>query len=216
MSNGWESELALLEKAQAFLRCLSKGRPASPALIAAWDRFYERYRRVIRRFVERRGVYGVDADDCVQDVWFYVVRKLKDYRPPRNRLGIHAWLYRISTSVAANWYRARKRTDTPTPGALEQKEHVGGPQSEAEFANDKQRQTDLVQKCIGAMREKVSDMNRRVVEMRFLEERSVADVAVALGLTRKQVWYRQHRVLAKIRSWAKTGLNNGHVNGLAD
>jgi RNA polymerase sigma factor (sigma-70 family) len=213
MNTPRESELALLEKSQLFLRRLRQQRTAPPALVDAWDRFYARYDGVIRRFVERRGVLGVDADDCVQDVWCYVIRKLTDFRPPRNRLGIHAWLFRISVSVAANWYRARKGTASPRQSVLEQKEPVDNRQTEAETLSEQQRQTDLVETFVGAMRRQVSEVNLRVVEMRFLEERSVGDVALALGLTRQQVWYRQHRVLTKIRGWAKTRLNNGHGNG---
>jgi len=214
MCMAWETELSLLEKAQAFLRCLRERRPAPSTLIDAWERFYERYSGVIRRFVERRGVFGVDADDCVQDVWIYVVRKLKDFQPPRNRLGIHAWLYRISVNVATSWYRARKRTTTPLRDAVEQQE-AADEKTEGEALAEQQQRSLLVRECIGALRENDTEVNCRVVEMRFLEQRSVSDVAVALGLTCKQVWYRQHRVLARIRNWASSGLQATYETSVA-
>ena len=49
-------------------------------------------------------------------------------------------------------------------------------------------------------RAQLSETNWRLLQMRCLEGRSVPEVASELGLTSEQVWYRQHRLMKKLKT----------------
>ena len=46
----------------------------------------------------------------------------------------------------------------------------------------------------------VSPLNHRLLTLRWLEERSLAEVAILLNISEKQVTYRQQRMFRKLRA----------------
>jgi DNA-directed RNA polymerase specialized sigma24 family protein len=53
------------------------------------------------------------------------------------------------------------------------------------------------------LRKRLSECNVQVLQLRLMEQRSVAEVSEKLGLSHEQVWYRYHRArraLAEIGS----------------
>ncbi|HUG93557.1 MAG TPA: hypothetical protein VML55_22140 [Planctomycetaceae bacterium] len=48
-----------------------------------------------------------------------------------------------------------------------------------------------------ATRRGVSETNVRLLELRLVEGRDVAETAAELGISAEQVWYRQHRMVKK-------------------
>lgn len=58
----------------------------------------------------------------------------------------------------------------------------------------------MLQTLLEEIRGEVSDLNYQIICQRFLESRSVTQVAEALNLKPEQVRYRQHRLLKKLRT----------------
>ncbi len=58
----------------------------------------------------------------------------------------------------------------------------------------------LLWTVLAELRSEVSQRNSRLLQMRLIEARSVAEVAAALSLTREQVRSRQYRMLRKLRA----------------
>jgi hypothetical protein len=50
------------------------------------------------------------------------------------------------------------------------------------------------------LQEGLSDCNFQILQMRLVEQRSVAEVAEALGLSHEQVWYRYHRARREVEA----------------
>ena len=65
--------------------------------------------------------------------------------------------------------------------------------------DERQWELETLRTVLTELQGEVSEVNYRVLHMRLLEGRAVQDVATTLGLTREQVWYRQHRTLKKLR-----------------
>jgi DNA-directed RNA polymerase specialized sigma24 family protein len=64
------------------------------------------------------------------------------------------------------------------------------------------------------LRQEVTETNWRLLRMRCLEGREVADVAAELGLSSEQVWYRQRRLMKKLQ--ARVAVFTGQTLGSDD
>lgn len=202
-SFGEESDLTLIQDAKQFIVSMLEREPPDPVLRRAWDQFYHLYTGTIRRFVMSQGVDGLDVDDCVQEVWLYVMRKMGDFQCPRRRSGFRSWLYRIVMSVSVDLFRERAKL----PKNLNGRGHTidernGSPSRKGDESHLLEWRRSMNATLLNRIRGQISKRNYRLIEMRFLEGRSVAETAAALRLTHRQVWYRQHRVLVKLRKLA--------------
>jgi RNA polymerase sigma-70 factor (ECF subfamily) len=72
----------------------------------AFDMFYDTYATVLLRRLHRLTGNPHDAEDCLQQVFIQVMLSLKNYRAD-GALG--AWLNRIATHVALNFFRKQRR-----------------------------------------------------------------------------------------------------------
>ena len=199
----------LLESTQEYLRRLVDHQTPDSLLAAAWDEFYRVYSELVRRFVGSQGLHGADADDCVQEVWSEVVVRLTDFERPPGRPGLRAWLYTIVRSRAVDVLRRNTRESggemVRKPGLTDSatlpSEPVD-PEWSTSDSYDREWKTALVRTLVAELQREVSERNARLLEMRLVEGRGVTAVAAALGLTPEQVWYRQHRLLKKLRARA--------------
>jgi DNA-directed RNA polymerase specialized sigma24 family protein len=59
----------------------------------------------------------------------------------------------------------------------------------------------LLESSLEELRQQISDVNYRILRMRLLEDRDVAQVAAVVELSPEQVRYRYHRVLRKLKTY---------------
>jgi RNA polymerase sigma factor (sigma-70 family) len=193
------AEAELLIQAQLYLANREKGLPRSHDLDAAWIAFYDFYSRRIRNYAFTCKAAEEDIADCVQEVWTELLVRLQTFRLDPKRGKFDTWLFHIVRGKTVDQLRSRKRrliqgnsNTLPTvidchPGparALEEKEI-------ASLAWDR-------------LRKSLSECNFRVLQMRLVEQRPVAEVADKLGLSREQVWYRYHRARREIEEAGST------------
>lgn len=199
------TRLSLLEQTQAYLQALIEDRAPGSMLSQAWQEFYRIYSRVIRRYVISHGIQGADADDCVQEVWMAVARKLTEFEHPRNRPGLRSWLYTVVRSKTTNVIRRNnRRTIHNLDAFIEEVTDLASVEPEPAEATEWQWEATMVMTAMEELRRRVPEINYRVLEMRIVEGRSEADTATALGLTPEQVRYRKHRTKRKLESMLDT------------
>ena len=95
----------LTELTRQYLSAHTQGRCPSDLLAAAWHEFYRIYSNFIQRLVHSHGLKGLDADDCVQDVWSEVVIRFPQLSHLDEQAKLRGWLYTIARSKAINLYR---------------------------------------------------------------------------------------------------------------
>lgn len=74
-----------------------------------WQRFYDSYSRIIRRFAVSCGMQDCDIDECSQEVWVAVVNGLQKFQHDPARGRFRSWLYRIVSNKAADIVRDRMK-----------------------------------------------------------------------------------------------------------
>ena len=141
---------------------------------------YDRHFHRVYAYALRRTKNRVDAEDVTSDVFHRALVNLRKYEW-RGKPFI-AWLFRIAANAIAD---ARK--ETPDAGA--------DPPVEIEAVDpDLERQAMLFQ-----LVDRLPDEQRRVIEMRFGEGRSLLEVARAIGKSDGAVKQIQRRALEQLR-----------------
>ncbi len=186
----------LLQKTQLYLACLSRRQTPGSPLSEAWDRFYRIIDPVIRRFASGCGAAAPDLDDCAQEVWTTLVTHLRDFHLDPRRGRFLSWLYTLVRSKAADQVRGRARHPaanlTHAAGA-----ELRGPDADPAAEYEMHRQQTLVHAVLDELRQQVSERSYRVVYLRWIEGRTIPEIAAALNLTPQQVRFRSHRMKQK-------------------
>ena len=143
---------------------------------------YERYVGRIYAFVSRRTGNRAAAEDITSQVFEQALRTIGRFE--WRGVPVSAWLFRIAANALTDYWRERARgtddapVDMPQAGELE---HI-------------ERRITLYQHV-----EQLQELQRRVIQMRFIEEKSIREVAAALGRSEGAVKQLQLRALENLR-----------------
>ena len=147
-------------------------------------RFLELYDRNFRRvwaYAIRRAADRAEAEDVTSEVFRRALENLRGYE--WRGLPFAAWLLRIAANTLSHrWEKAGRETGDPPPEVAEPDAHL-------------ERRAILFQ-----LVERLPDVQRRVIELRYIEERSLAEVARELGKTEGAVKQLQRRALENLRA----------------
>ena len=160
-----------------------------------FERIYERHAVGIYRFVYARVGNQPDAEDLTAQVFVRAVEQLDVERAPGQ---IAAWLYRVAHNTTADYWRAFYRlpvigADQVAPGWEPSDSPVATRADEQAAAEGDARARARVE----ALLRRLPDQYRRVLELRFLERRSVAETALAMGITSGNARVLQYRALRR-------------------
>jgi RNA polymerase sigma-70 factor (ECF subfamily) len=136
------------------------------------------YAYVARRLQDRNA-----AQDVTSEVFHQALASLGNFE--WRGVPFAAWLYRIAANAVSDQHRRAARDRRLTPG-VETAEHV---------TEEVERRASL----FGAVRGLPADQ-RRVIQMRFGQERSIRDIAQALRKTEGAVKQLQFRALKNLRA----------------
>jgi RNA polymerase sigma-70 factor (ECF subfamily) len=142
--------------------------------------FHRVYAYVVKRVQNRE-----EAEDITSDVFQQALAKIKVFE--WRGVPFSAWLLRIAANaITDRWKRAARQTNEPLPDDLEDK---------SPRAKDIEKRAALFQ-----MVESLPADQRRVVEMRFAEQKSIREIAQEIGRTEGAVKQLQFRALEKLRA----------------
>jgi RNA polymerase sigma-70 factor (ECF subfamily) len=147
-------------------------------------------------YIARRVGKREEVEDLTSEVFQQALANLNKFE--WRGVPFAAWLYRIATSAIADRWRREARE----PRSMAEEDIA----SDALSAEEVEYQAALFR----MVRTLAADQ-RRVIEMRFAEEKTVREIARALGRTEAAVRQLQFRALEKLRAQAsgKSGERNG-------
>jgi RNA polymerase sigma-70 factor, ECF subfamily len=153
-------------------------------------------------FVSRRVHARADVEDITAEVFHQALGKLGQFE--WRGVPFVAWLYRIaSNAIADRWQRLARESGNP----LTEDSSGGGENLDAEKI-ERHAQIFRLVKTLPAEQ-------RRVVEMRFAEEKSIREIAKELKRTAGAVKQLQFRGIQALRAQvnSKAGKKSGGSNG---
>lgn len=151
---------------------------ADPArFLALYDCYFHR----VWSYVVRRAASRAEAEDVTSEVFRRALESLGNYE--WRGIPFAAWLLRIAGNTLANRWEKAGRESAQLPPEV------------AEPDADLERRILLFQ-----LVDRLPEVQRRVIELRYLEDRSLLEVAEALGKTEGAVKQLQRRALENLRA----------------
>jgi RNA polymerase sigma-70 factor (ECF subfamily) len=158
------------------------------ALIAldpgAWNDLFEEYYRKLYNFAYVRTGDVSASEEIAAEVFAAAARGISKYR--RTGAPIGAWLYRIARNITADHLDQRRRRPAVSLEATQVDIEVTAPDIEGA--------TDLARGVALLTREQ-----QEVIALRFFNDCSLQEAALALGKSVGAVKLLQHRALASLR-----------------
>src|SRR5262249_14636388 len=154
----------LLFRAQHYLIYRKYGISPGQDLEVDWLAFYDRYSRRIRKYAFRCGAGEEDIQDCIQDVWTELLKRLPSFRLDWQRGRFDSWLYTIVRSKTVNGRRRHKCRSFEDNLATFQSA-IDPQQSPARSLEE----TDWFDAIQAELRRKLSECSFQILQLRLME-----------------------------------------------
>jgi RNA polymerase sigma-70 factor (ECF subfamily) len=155
---------------------------AAQADSARFVEIYERYVDRIYAFVSRRTENRAAAEDITSQVFEQALSTIGSFE--WRGVPVSAWLFRIASNALADHWRDRARhAHEAAPDAPDSRE----------FEEIEQRM------ALYRHIEQLPEVQQQVIQMRFVDEKSIREVAAALGRSEGAVKQLQLRALENLR-----------------
>jgi RNA polymerase sigma-70 factor, ECF subfamily len=147
---------------------------------------YDRYFHRVWAYVIGRAGNRAEAEDVTSEVFRRALEKLGGYE--WRGAPFLSWLLRIAANLLADrWQNSAREAAEPSP-------EIAAPDPDLE------RRAMLFQ-----LVERLPEAQRQVIELRYVEERSLLEIAAALGRTEGAVKQLQRRALEHLREQWEAG-----------
>jgi len=188
----------LLRDVQAYLTLPSRPRSSIERLRESWRTFYETYDTVIRRFAVRCKIPLVDLEECTQEIWVKLLKKLPNFRYHAACSQFHTWLFAVVRNhVVDRLRRDRNRAVGRLTDLVEA--NLASSDSDPSHIFDRVSDYRELQRASELLKSMVSDKSYRTLQLRWIEGKSINEIANVLELTPAQVRLRQCRMKKQLQ-----------------
>ena len=167
-----------------------------------WSRFVAIYTPFIGRYIRLDATLAADAEDICQEVLAKVALHLSGFHRQRDG-SFRAWLKTVTANqVRLFWRKRQSRQKIGKSGAQPLLEALSDPCNELSLAWDREYDDYLICRLQAIVRAEFSATTWRAFTLRVLEEKTSAEVAAELGLSKNAVDIAKSRVLSRLRQEA--------------
>jgi RNA polymerase sigma-70 factor (ECF subfamily) len=167
---------------------------------ARFGELYEHYFALVYAYVARRVRHRTEAEDMTAEVFRKALQSLPRFK--WTGAPFAAWLFRIASNMIVD--RAKR---TAREGNLAGDKDVTDSRAQPQQADLEQSEQSAV---LFRLVDELAADQRRVLVMRFAEERSIREIANALGRTEGAVKQLQFRALENVRKRIQHRDTAGH------
>ena len=154
---------------------------------------YERYHPSVFTYVFYRVCDQEIAEDLTAEVFTRMLANLPRYRSSGKP--ILAWLYTIARNLVIDHYRQNKSAS-----------HLPLLEDLVEGDNNhpvKVTEAALAHECLSRALRNLTEEQRQVILLRFIENREISELAEILGKNERAIRSLQHRALVALQRWMK-------------
>src|SRR5256714_12205912 len=168
---------------------------------ARFAEIYEEYFELVYAYVARRVRNRSTAEDLTSDVFHKALANLPKFK--WTGAPFASWLFRIASNLIAD--RARRKALEGNPASSPRVSNLDTPglPSRSGSSSSKTQQSDLEDAerlaVLFRLVDALADDQRRVVALRFAEEKSIKQIAAELGRSEGAVKQLQFRALENLR-----------------
>lgn len=158
----------------------------------AFERLVARFQGDIFRMVYYRTSSRMDAEDITQDIFVNAYRGVSALKDPEM---FKAWLYRIALNAVRDFYRKKRLRSIFTFFSPENNDE---PVSESDSSLDHLEKKHFWDR-LGAFLSRLSDAEKEVFRLRFLDGLGIKEVSEVLGKNESTVKTHLYRAVEKFR-----------------
>lgn len=157
--------------------------------IRTWDEeavadFSRNFGARMRNYFLWRGLLDWEAEDLSANCVSKVVLNIEQYKRQTGG-GFEGWAFKVACNVLNDWFRKRDRqNEVPLPDGYD-----------AAAATDPEAELALYEAVM-----RLSESDRRVVGLRYFEERSFDEISAALGVNPGTARTRYFRAMKRLES----------------
>src|SRR5437763_2175165 len=164
---------------------------------AAGDALVKRYSPALLRYLQR--VAGEQmAEELHQQTWLSVLDHIEKFDPASTAGGFKAWLFRIATNKANDFWRARGREKSATEGLKLVAEDA------LPAAGERLENTEQHLKLKRAI-EQLPEAQRQVLMLRYYSNLKFVEIAEMLGCPLNTALGRMHKAMIKLKQLMEEG-----------
>ena len=165
----------------------------------AWSRLVRLFAPLVYARCRSVGLQEADANDVVQEVFIAVARKIADFRRDRPGDSFRKWLSTIASNKIRDCFRRQAKRARPPGGTEAQMRLAELPEESVELSSFDERWIGLEHRLKDLLRTRVEENTWQAFYLVTVEDRTVADVADTLGMSRHAVYDAKYRVQRLIR-----------------
>lgn len=165
----------------------------------AWTRMVNLYGPMIYRWARTAGLQPADSADVVQEVFRAVAMYIADLDAERPAEGFRGWLWTIARSKLMDHFRARASAPSAGEEALEQTVAHEPELKEPEDLKVPSPDVAMVHRVLQAIRPDFDDTTWEAFWQMAIQNRTAAEAAESLEMSRSAVRQAKYRVLKRLR-----------------
>lgn len=166
----------------------------------AWGEFVDLYAPLIHALACRHGLQDADAADLTQDVLRNVLRAAPQFAYDPAKGSFRGWLFTVARNEIRKAESARRRHAQASGDDDVQRQLEEQPAPDEEVAYwEREYQERLLAYAIEKVRPGFRPLTWQAFWQTAVDNRPIADVAAALGMSAGAVYIARSRVLARIR-----------------
>ena len=173
---------------------------------AAFSILVERYQSYVFTLVLRYVPNREQAEELAQDVFIKAYRFLADFK---GNSKFSTWLYTIVNTTCLS--HMRKKQNEPVLMSDAHTEYVSETYSSGEMASDRLEQKTQKQLFADAIK-RLPDEDAHIINLFYMAEQSIDEIAVILGLTPNNVKVKLYRARLKLKEVLTTKFSQEMYN----
>lgn len=159
-----------------------------------FSRIFQIYYPKIYSYIYKHLGHKEDAEDMTNMVFLSCYQKFNEF--DESKASITTWLYVIAGNRLKNYYRDKKQNvSMDSEEGLAFFEALSSEKDEVEQAVLMEETMSVLEQAVDSLSEK----QKKIIRMRFYEDKSATEMAKILGTTSGNVRVLQNRALIKLR-----------------
>ncbi|MFT3786715.1 MAG: RNA polymerase sigma factor [Tepidisphaeraceae bacterium] len=164
----------------------------------AGQKLVERHHEALFRYLYRTVGSSFQAEELLQQTWLSVLEHLDQFRPNTDsgaatpKFAFKAWLFRIATNKAHDFWRSKGRERNAYEGLSLVKDDVGPDASVGLTGSEEQAK---LRRAI----EQLPEAQRQVVTMRYFGGMKFVEIAETLGCPLNTALGRMHKAMIRLK-----------------
>lgn len=169
---------------------------------ADWERFFNQYANVIRRFCRAMGLDDAGSRDVLQETMLLLIRKLPQFTYDPQKGKFRNFLFKLASGKARDALKRIRRQGLVGLEEMDDVEHFQHQQAETEAAMNHAWLLGEVEEALRRMQDEtaVTEKSLQVFRDYMIEGRSASEVAKLHQMTRNAVYQVRHNYIQRLRT----------------